>query len=114
MSFLRPVASTALANRGSSNALTVVRLMIEISGKACASSGMVGPHISGEVAVRIGSCISRCSLTSDRRARVARLFGVYRESDGTSERALFVINEAGSADMFTEVSRGIDKWLWFV
>jgi peroxiredoxin len=26
---------------------------------------------------------------------VARLYGVYRESDGTTERALFVINEAG-------------------
>src|SRR6266404_6312549 len=53
MSFLRPVASTALANRGSSNALTVVRLMIEIPGKASTSSGMIGPHISGEVAVAI-------------------------------------------------------------
>src|SRR5580692_7359439 len=38
MSFLRAVASTALANRGSSNALTAVRLMIEIPGKACVSS----------------------------------------------------------------------------
>src|SRR5437879_4432203 len=53
MSFLRPVASTALANRGSSNALTVVRLMIEMPGKASVSSGMIGPHISGEVAVTI-------------------------------------------------------------
>src|SRR5216684_1003179 len=53
MSFLRPAASTALANRGSSNALTVVRLMIEILGKASLSSGMIGPHISGEVAVTI-------------------------------------------------------------
>jgi peroxiredoxin len=26
---------------------------------------------------------------------VARLYGVYREADGTTERALFVINEAG-------------------
>jgi peroxiredoxin len=26
---------------------------------------------------------------------VARLYGVYREIDGTTERALFVINEAG-------------------
>jgi len=26
---------------------------------------------------------------------VARLYGVYRETDGTSERALFVINESG-------------------
>ena len=26
---------------------------------------------------------------------VARLYGVYRETDGTTERALFVINEAG-------------------
>jgi alkyl hydroperoxide reductase subunit AhpC len=27
---------------------------------------------------------------------VARLYGVYREADGTTERALFVINAAGS------------------
>ena len=26
---------------------------------------------------------------------VARLYGVYRETDGTTERALFVINESG-------------------
>ena len=51
MSFLRPVPSTALANRGSSNALTVVRLMIEIPDNASVNSGMIGPHISGEVAV---------------------------------------------------------------
>src|SRR6185369_17911112 len=50
-SFLRPAASTALANRGSSNALTVVRAMICTPGKTSASSGIVGPHISGEVAV---------------------------------------------------------------
>src|SRR6266516_7571714 len=49
--FLRPVASTALANRGSSNALTVVRLIIEIPGNASVNSGTIGPHISGEVAV---------------------------------------------------------------
>jgi len=24
------------------------------------------------------------------------------------------LDDAGSADMFTEISRGIDKWLWFV
>jgi starvation-inducible DNA-binding protein len=24
------------------------------------------------------------------------------------------LNDAGTADLFTEVSRGIDKWLWFV
>jgi starvation-inducible DNA-binding protein len=24
------------------------------------------------------------------------------------------LGDAGTADLFTEVSRGIDKWLWFV
>jgi starvation-inducible DNA-binding protein len=24
------------------------------------------------------------------------------------------LNDADTADLFTEVSRGIDKWLWFV
>ncbi len=24
------------------------------------------------------------------------------------------LNDAGTADLFTEISRGIDKWLWFV
>src|SRR5712664_2852366 len=44
MSFLRPVASTALANRASSNALTVVRAMIGTPGRASVSSGITGPH----------------------------------------------------------------------
>src|SRR6266853_4029261 len=39
MSFLRPAASTALANRGSSNALTVVRAMIGTPSRASVSSG---------------------------------------------------------------------------
>lgn len=25
-----------------------------------------------------------------------------------------VLNDAGTADLFTEISRGIDQWLWFV
>ena len=24
------------------------------------------------------------------------------------------LNDVGTADLFTEISRGIDKWLWFV
>jgi starvation-inducible DNA-binding protein len=24
------------------------------------------------------------------------------------------LEDAGTADLFTEISRGIDKWLWFV
>ncbi len=51
ISFLRPAASTALVNRSSSNALTVVRAMIGTPCRASVSSGMVGPHNSGEVAV---------------------------------------------------------------
>src|SRR5882724_508753 len=45
MSFLRPVASTALAHRASSNALTVVRAMIGTPGRASVSSGMI-PNFS--------------------------------------------------------------------
>jgi starvation-inducible DNA-binding protein len=36
-----------------------------------------------------------------------------QEARGTIEKAN-ALDDAGTADLFTEVSRGIDKWLWFV
>ena len=41
---------------------------------------------------RIGTCTSRCSPTSSPRARSLGAYQVYRAEDGTSERALFVID----------------------
>ena len=44
-------------------------------------------------------------------ARALSRFG--REVRGTIHEA-DELDDAGTADLFTEVSRGIDKWLWFV
>jgi len=52
-----------------------------------------------KIKLQVGYMTQRFSLYQDLSVRenlefVARLYGVYRESDGTSERALFVIDEA--------------------
>lgn len=44
-------------------------------------------------------------------ARALSTFG--REARDTIDEAN-ALDDAGTADLFTEVSRGIDKWLWFV
>ena len=51
---------------------------------------------------------------------MAHVEGVARALSTFGEEARNTINEAdelddaGTADLFTEISRGIDKWLWFV
>ena len=44
--------------------------------------------------------------------RVAALWRV--ESPRVIARLMRLIGDLDTADLFTEVSRGIDKWLWFV
>ena len=44
---------------------------------------------------RIATCTSRCSPTSSPRARSPAPISVYRATDGTSERALYVIDAEG-------------------
>lgn len=44
-------------------------------------------------------------------ARALATFG--QEARATIDEAT-ALNDAGTADLFTEVSRGLDKWLWFV
>lgn len=44
-------------------------------------------------------------------ARALSTFG--QEARNTIDEAN-ALDDAGTADLFTEVSRGIDKWLWFV
>jgi starvation-inducible DNA-binding protein len=44
-------------------------------------------------------------------ARALSTFG--HEVRGTINEA-DELDDAGTADLFTEISRGIDKWLWFV
>ena len=51
---------------------------------------------------------------------MAHVEGVARALSTFGQEARNTINEASklddadTADMFTEISRGIDKWLWFV
>lgn len=52
-SWPRPVAFTAATTRGSSQAFTEVRSITLSPGTAAATSGSIGPHISGATFVAI-------------------------------------------------------------
>jgi len=45
---------------------------------------------------------------------VARALSTFGEEVRTTIDEANSLEDAGTADLFTEVSRGIDKWLWFV
>jgi hypothetical protein len=60
ISFLRPVASIALAALGSSNALTDERSMIWTLGSASTSSGKVGPHVLSRAVMAIRERFPQC------------------------------------------------------
>jgi len=45
---------------------------------------------------------------------VARALSTFGQEVRSTIAEMTVLDDAGSADLFTEVSRGIDKWLWFV
>jgi len=74
-----------------------------------------------EGTVRVAAMRSRLSeyplVTVDGSAHVeavARALSTFgQEARGTINEAN-ALDDADSADLFTEVSRGIDKWLWFV
>ena len=45
---------------------------------------------------------------------VAVALSSFGESARTTIEEAYALGDANTADLFTEVSRGIDKWLWFV
>jgi starvation-inducible DNA-binding protein len=45
---------------------------------------------------------------------VAAALSTFGESARTTIEEANALGDANTADLFTEVSRGIDKWLWFV
>jgi len=45
---------------------------------------------------------------------VARALSTFGAEARTTIDEANALDDAGTADLFTEVSRGIDKWLWFV
>ena len=45
---------------------------------------------------------------------VARALSTFGQEARTTIAEANALNDADTADLFTEVSRGIDKWLWFV
>ena len=45
---------------------------------------------------------------------VARALSTFGEEARTTIEEAGAFDDADTADLFTEVSRGIDKWLWFV
>ena len=71
----------------------------EILRNSRASTRLIGISVDGvwchAAFAPIASCTSRLLADFEPKGEVARLFGVYREQDGTSERALFVIDAEG-------------------
>jgi len=47
-------------------------------------------------------------------AALARALSTFGHEVRNTINEMDELDDAGSADMFTEISRGIDKWLWFV
>ena len=45
---------------------------------------------------------------------VARALSTFGQEARTTIEETNALNDADTADLFTEVSRGVDKWLWFV
>ena len=45
---------------------------------------------------------------------VARALSTFGEEARTTINEADELDDAGTADLFTEISRGTDKWLWFV
>ncbi|MEI7935285.1 MAG: DNA starvation/stationary phase protection protein Dps [Verrucomicrobiota bacterium] len=45
---------------------------------------------------------------------VARALSTFGHEARTTINEADELDDAGTADLFTEISRGIDKWLWFV
>src|ERR1700722_6243850 len=83
MSFFRPVASIAAATFGSSQAFTLLRSMIFVSGRADASSGKVGPHMLSRAVVvtTVGTFSVRIALASDTTLLLSSASGMSRTPD---------------------------------
>jgi starvation-inducible DNA-binding protein len=45
---------------------------------------------------------------------VARALSIFGAEARTTIDEANALDDADTADLFTEISRGIDKWLWFV
>ena len=76
-----------------------------------------------ERTVQLGGVAERSSPSEypakavDGRSHVEALSSALAAFGGAARKAIDQANELGdldTADLFTEVSRGIDKWLWFV
>jgi len=56
-------------------------------------------------------------MAVDGRSHVEALSSALAAFGGAARKGIDQANELGdldTADLFTEISRGIDKWLWFV
>jgi starvation-inducible DNA-binding protein len=61
--------------------------------------------------------LAECPAAEDGRGHVEALSSVLPAFGQSARKAIDEANKLGdldTADIFTEVSRGIDKWLWFV
>jgi starvation-inducible DNA-binding protein len=72
---------------------------------------------TARMAVKRSSLPEYPAKTVDGRSHVEALSSVLAAFGKEARKAITAANELGdldTADLFTEVSRGIDKWLWFV
>ncbi len=61
-----------------------------------------------------GTALSPCSRTFEPKGHTARSYGVYRADDGTSERALFVLDKEGVIRWkLCLASRGESRRRWY-
>ena len=56
----------------------------------------------------------RISKSGEHVAALSDVLGQFGRSARIGIEEMNELEDAGSADILTEISRGIDKWLWFV
>jgi starvation-inducible DNA-binding protein len=65
-------------------------------------------------AAKRSSLIEYPTNTTDGRGHVEAISSVLAAFGKSVRKAIDDANDLDTADLFTEISRGIDKWLWFV
>jgi starvation-inducible DNA-binding protein len=87
----------------------------EIAERAVQLGGVA--HGTARTVAKVSTLAEYPSTASDGRSHVDALSTALASFGKTARKAIDEADELGdldTADVFTEVSRGIDKWLWFV
>lgn len=81
---------------------------VELGGTADGSAGTVAKTSSLPAAPR------KLAAEADHVAAVADALAAFGKSARAAITESGEFGDADTADLFTEISRGVDKWLWFV